>query len=66
MFLLPALTHLGHEHQDLLSLCSEMRVCTDVYTLIQRVLGNGARTHVNSKGKIPSPVKILSRGLSNP
>ena len=29
MFLLPAFTRLGHERQDLLSPCTEMRVCTD-------------------------------------
>ena len=29
VFLLPAFTHLGHEHQDLLSPCDEMHVCTD-------------------------------------
>ena len=29
MFLLPAFTRLGHEHQDLLSPCNEMHVCTD-------------------------------------
>ena len=39
VFLLPALTCLGHECQDLLSLCDGMHVCTDytsVYTLIQK------------------------------
>ena len=29
VFLLPAFTHLGHECQDLLSLCDGMHVCTD-------------------------------------
>ena len=28
--------------------------------------GNGVRTHVNFKGKIPSTGKLLSRGVSNP
>ena len=28
--------------------------------------GNGVKTHVNSKGKIPSTGKILQRGGSNP
>ena len=33
----------------------------------ERVLGNGVRTHVNSKGKIPSiGKKLLPRGGSNP
>ena len=45
VFLLPTFTHLGHEHQDLLSLCDEMHVCTDytsVYTLIRKSFwGNG-------------------------
>ena len=27
--LLPAFTRLGHECQDILSLCDEMQVCTD-------------------------------------
>ena len=31
-----------------------------------KVLGNGVRTHVNSKGKIPSTRKNLLRGGSNP
>ena len=31
-----------------------------------RVLGNGVRTHVNSKGKIPFTGKFLLRGGSNP
>ena len=29
VFLLPALTRLGHERQDLLSPCDGMHVCTD-------------------------------------
>ena len=29
VFLLPAFTRLGHEHQDFLSPCDEMHVCTD-------------------------------------
>ena len=29
VFVLPAFTHLGHEFQDLLSLCDGMHVCTD-------------------------------------
>ena len=29
VFLLPEFTHVGHERQDLLSLCDEMHVCTD-------------------------------------
>ena len=44
---------LGHECQDLLSPCNGMHV---VYSLIWKTffLGNGVRTHVYSKGKIPS------------
>ena len=41
--LLSAFTRLGHERQDPLSLCEGMHVG-----------GNGVRTHLNSKGKIPS------------
>ena len=69
VFLLLAFTHLGHECQDLLSLCHRMHVCTDytsVYTLIWNSFRvNGVRTHANSKGKFPSTGKIL-RGGSNP
>ena len=58
VFLLLAFTRLGHECQDLLSLCDGMYVCTDYRAQLilssERVLGNGVRTHVNSKGKIPS------------
>ena len=39
VFLLPVFTCLGHEHQDLSSLCHGMHVCTDknsVYTLIRK------------------------------
>ena len=52
VFLLLAFTHLGLEHQDLLSLCCGMHVCIDktsVCTLIRKsVRGTGIRTHVNS------------------
>ena len=59
---------LGHERQDFWSQCDGMHVCTNktsvytlseqgrekkVYTLIQKFLGNGVRTHANSNGKIP-------------
>ena len=69
VFLLPAFTRLGHECQDLLSPCNGMHVCTDwtsVCTLIRKFWGNGVRTHVNSKGKIPSTSKLLITGRSNP
>ena len=42
VYLLPAFTRLGHECQDLLSLCDGMHACTDwtsVYTLIQKSFG---------------------------
>ena len=42
VFLLPALTRLGHERQDLLSLCHGMYVCTDYTsddTLIRKSFG---------------------------
>ena len=32
----------------------------------ESILGNGVRTHINSKGKTPSTGKILFRGGSNP
>ena len=70
VFLLPEFTRLGHEWQDFWSPCDGMHVCTDwttVCTLIRKSLGgNGVRTHVNPKGKIPSIGKILLRGNSNP
>ena len=63
VFLLLAFTRLGHERQDLLSLCDEMHVCTD-YTLIRKSFGgNGVWTHVNSKGKIPSTGKCPQRRI---
>ena len=55
VFLLPALTRLGHECKDLLSPFDEMHVCSAQTTpqfilSSERVLGNGVRTHVNLKG----------------
>ena len=45
-----------------------MHVCLDIglYSHPKEFLRNGVRTHVNSKGKIPSNRKILLRGGSNP
>ena len=63
VFLLLAFTRLGHECQDLLSLCDGIHVCTDktsVYTHIQKSFGDGVRTHANSKGKILSSRKFFS------
>ena len=69
VFLLPAFTSLGHECQDLLSLCDGMhvwhRLDLGLYSHPEEFLGNGVRTHVNSKGKIPLPEKLL-RGGWNP
>ena len=64
VLLLLAFTRLGHECQDLLSLCDGMHVCTDSRFMLlpERVLGNGVRTHVNSKGKILSTGKNFLRG----
>ena len=42
VFLLPAFIRLGHECQDLWSLCNGMHACTDytwVYTLIRKSFG---------------------------
>ena len=67
VFFLPEFTRLGHERQDLLSPCDEMHVCTDwtsVHTLIRKSFGGiGVWTHVNSKGKIPSPEKCPQRRI---
>ena len=60
VFLFPAFTRPGHECQDLWSPCDGMHVCTDSHP--KEFLGNGVRTHVNSKGKITSTGKILLRG----
>ena len=50
-----AFTCLGHEYQDLLSLCNEMHVYTDLglYCHLKEFWGSGVRSHVHSKGKIP-------------
>ena len=42
------------------------RLDLGLYSHPKEVLGNGARTHVHSKGKIPSTGKILPRGGLNP
>ena len=54
VFLLQAFTRLGHECQDLLSLD------LGLYSHPKEFLGNGVRTHVNSKKKIPSTGKSSS------
>ena len=51
VFLLLAFTRLGHVCRDLLSPCDGMHVCTGLSISSERVLGDGVRTHVNSKGK---------------
>ena len=58
MFLLQAFSCLGHKRQDLLSPCDGTHACTDytlLCTLIWEFLGNGVRTHANSKGNVPLP-----------
>ena len=57
--LLPAFPRQEHECQDCLCPCDGIHVRTDltsVHTLIRKsfFLWNGVRTHVNSKGEIPS------------
>ena len=42
------------------------RLDLGLYSHPKEFLGNGVRTQVNSKGKIPSTGKILPRGGSNP
>ena len=44
----------------------EHRLVLGLYSHLKEFWGNGVRTHVNSKGKIPSTGKILPRGVSNP
>ena len=56
--MLPAFTCLGHECQDLLSMCDGMhrmyRPDLGLYSHLKKFLGNGVRTHVNSERKILS------------
>ena len=58
VFLLPAFACLGHEYQDLLNTCDGICMCAQTRRWFilssERILGNGVRTHVNPKGKIPS------------
>ena len=62
-FLLLAFTCLGHERQVLLSPCDGMHGCTHRLDIglysHPKILGNGVRTIVNSKGKIPSVKESL-------
>ena len=55
VFLLPAFTRLGHEYQDLLSMCSKMLVC-DAQTRPQFILLSESfwEMESESKGKVPS------------
>ena len=62
VLLLPVFTRLGHECQDLLSPRDGMHVCTEFFFFF----GNGVKTHLNSKGKVPSTGKVLLSGGSNP
>ena len=70
VFLLPAFTHLGHEHQDLLSLSDGRHVCTDytsVYTVIQKSLGGMESEPMLSPREIyPLQQKNFCRGGVNP
>ena len=52
VFSLPAFTRLGHECQDLFSPCNGLDLGLCFHP--KEFWGNGVRTHVNSKGKIPS------------
>ena len=67
VFLLSAFTRLEHECQNLLSQNTRvLRLDLGLYFHPKEFLENGIRTHVNSKGKIPSTGNILPRGGSNP
>ena len=70
VFLLLALTRLGHERQDLLSTCGGShcvnKLDPGLYSHPKEFVGKRVRAHFNSKGKIPSTGKILPRGGSNP
>ena len=63
-------TYLGHDCPDLLE-SVWWNACVHIldlglYSHPKEILGNGVRTHFNSKGKIPSSGKIPLRGGSNP
>ena len=64
VFLLPAFTRLGHECQDLFEPgrwnAFVHRLDLGLYSHPTEFWGNGVRTHVNSKGKIPSTGKKKS------
>ena len=67
VFLLPAFNRLGHEHQDLLSLCDGMHVCTDLisaYTLIRKSFrGMESEPRLTPREKSPLPEKNLKRRI---
>ena len=55
VFLVLAFTRLEHEYEDILSPCDMCAQTRPRFILSsERVLGNVVRTHVNSKGNIPS------------
>ena len=69
MFLLPAFTRLGHECQDFF-VSVRWNACVhtphlSLYSHLKEFWGNGVRTHVNSKGTIPSTRKNLLKGGSD-
>ena len=70
VFLLLAFICLGHEHQDLWSLCDGMHVCMDktsIYTLTRKSFGGmESEPMLTPRGKSPLPEKILPRGGLNP
>ena len=66
VFLLPAFTRLGHECHHLLSPCMCAQTRPRFILSSEKVLGDGVRTHVISKGKTTSTGKILLRGGLNP
>ena len=57
VFLLPAFTRLEHESESFQSVLSNAcvhRLALDLYSHPKEFGGNGVRTHVKSKGKVPS------------
>ena len=62
-FLFSASILVGHECQDLFSPCDGTRVCVHrldlgFYSHPKEFVENGVRTHVNSKGKVPSKERL--------
>ena len=66
VFLLPAFTRLGHLFESMRCNACVCRLDLGLYSHPKEFLGNGVKTHVNSRGKIPSTRRNLVIRGSNP